>query len=137
MTDSAAQTVETSIEEPAERLRKPAMLRGWRRCCPNCGAGPLLHSYLKVHDHCTVCEQEFHHHRADDGPAYMTILVVGHLMGFMLHFVFVTFRPEPIVLFTIFSVGSIALSLYLLPRFKGALIGFQWAKEMGGFARKS
>jgi uncharacterized protein (DUF983 family) len=25
------------------------------------------------------------------------------------------------------------LSLYLLPRLKGALIGFQWAKGMGGF----
>lgn len=137
MPDSATQTAIPSQEEPAERLRMPAMLRGWRGCCPNCGAGPLLHSYLKVHDHCTVCEQEFHHHRADDGPAYLTILLVGHLMGFMLHFVFVTFRPEPIVLFTIFSVGSIALSLYLLPRLKGALIGFQWAKEMGGFARTS
>jgi uncharacterized protein (DUF983 family) len=55
----------------------------------------------------------------------------------MLHFVFVTFRPEPIVLFTIFAVGTVALSLYLLPRLKGALIGFQWAKEMGGFARST
>lgn len=137
MTGSAAQVADTPDDEPAERLRKPAMIRGWRGCCPSCGGGRLLHSYLKVHDHCTVCEQEFHHHRADDGPAYLTLLIVGHLMGFMLHFVFVTFRPEPIVLFTIFSVGSIALSLYLLPRFKGAMIGFQWAKEMGGFARKS
>jgi uncharacterized protein (DUF983 family) len=119
------------------RLRKPAMLRGWRCKCPNCGSGPLLYGYLKVHDHCTVCEQEFHHHRADDGPAYLTILIVGHLMAPMLHIVFVQFRPEPITLFTIFAVGTVALSLYLLPRLKGALIGFQWAKEMGGFERKA
>lgn len=137
MTQTASQTdiAPTDSSPDQERLRAPAMLRGWRGKCPNCGSGPLLFGYLKVHDHCTVCEQEFHHHRADDGPAYLTILVVGHLMAPLLHLVFVQFRPEPIVLFTIFAVGTVALSLYLLPRLKGALIGFQWAKEMGGFAR--
>lgn len=121
--------------EHQERLRMPAMVRGWRGRCPNCGGGPLLFGYLKVHDQCTVCEQELYHHRADDGPAYLTILVVGHLMAPLLHIVFVMWRPEPIFLFTIFAVGTVALSLYLLPRLKGALIGFQWAKEMGGFGR--
>ena len=58
-------------------------------------------------------------------------------MAPLLHIVFVNFRPEPITLFTIFAVGTVALSLYLLPRLKGALIGFQWAKEMGGFERKA
>tara|TARA_R110000787_G_scaffold5406_7_gene19762 strand:+ start:463 stop:864 length:402 start_codon:yes stop_codon:yes gene_type:complete len=125
----------TSDIASTERPRLPAMMRGWRQKCPNCGAGPLLFNYLKVHDHCTVCEQEFQHHRADDGPAYLTILLVGHLMAPLLHIVFVQFRPEPIVLFTIFAVGTAALSLYLLPRLKGAMIGFQWAKGMGGFAR--
>ncbi|MGB3245253.1 MAG: DUF983 domain-containing protein [Sulfitobacter sp.] len=111
----------------------PALRKGWRGKCPHCGNGPLLKSYLKVNDDCTVCHQEFHHHRADDGPAYLTILIVGHLMIPLLHLVFVTFRPEPLTLFTIFAVGSVGLSLYLLPRLKGALIGFQWAKGMGGF----
>jgi uncharacterized protein (DUF983 family) len=56
-------------------------------------------------------------------------------MAPLLHLAFVHWRPEPLTLFAIFSVGCVALSLYLLPRLKGALIGFQWAKEMGGFAR--
>ncbi|MGJ8544816.1 MAG: DUF983 domain-containing protein [Sulfitobacter sp.] len=119
--------------ETAERPRYPAMRNGWRGKCPRCGSGNLLHGYLKVNDHCTVCEQEFHHHRADDGPAYLTILVVGHLLAPLLHIVFVTWRPSPLTLFTIFTVGCVALSLYLLPRLKGAMIGFQWAREMGGF----
>ena len=119
-----------------ERPLKPALKRGWRRRCPNCGSGPLLSGYLKVADHCPVCGQEFSHQRADDGPAYLTILIVGHVMITMLHFVFVTWRPEPLTLFTLFAVGSVALSLYLLPRFKGAVIGFQWAKGMGGFGIK-
>ena len=128
---------DSSSDIGTTRPRWPAILRGWRGKCPNCGAGHLLHDYLKVHDTCTVCRQEFHHHRADDGPAYLTILFVGHLMAPLLHLVFVTWRPEPLTLFTIFAVGTVGLSLYLLPRLKGALIGFQWAKEMGGFARPS
>ena len=124
-------------DTPDERLRLPAMLRGWRGKCPNCGSGPLFKSYIKVNHDCAVCREEFHHHRADDGPAYLTIFIVGHIMITMLHFVFVTWRPEPLTLFTLFAVGSVALSLYILPRLKGAMIGFQWAREMGGFGRKS
>ena len=118
-----------------EREMWPALWKGWRRKCPNCGTGPLLSGYLKVRDTCPVCRQDLHHHRADDGPAYLTILIVGHLMAPLLHVVFVTWRPEPLTLFTIFAVGCVGLSLYLLPRLKGAMIGFQWAKEMGGIAR--
>ena len=117
----------------AERLTMPAVLKGWKRKCPQCGSGPLLSGYLTVNDTCTVCSEELHHHRADDGPAYLTILLVGHLMAPLLHMIFVRYRPEPLVLFTIFSVGCVGLSLYLLPRLKGAMIGFQWARLMHGF----
>ena len=116
-----------------ERDVRGAMLRGWRCKCPNCGTGPMLKSYLKVRDNCPVCEQELHHHRADDGPAYLTILIVGHVMAPLLIWVFTEFRPEPMVLATSFTVGSVALSLYLLPRLKGAIVGLQWAKRLYGF----
>jgi len=92
-----------------------------------------MRSYLKVNDTCPVCREELYHHRADDGPAYLTILIVGHIMIPLLHLYFVWYRPEPLVLFTIFAVGSVGLSLYLLPRFKGAVVAFQWARYMGGF----
>jgi len=32
-----------------------------------------------------------------------------------------------------FCAVFVALSLYLLPRFKGVFVGVQWAKRMGGF----
>ena len=121
----------TNIE--ADRPLWPAVFKGFRRKCPNCGSGPLLKGYLKVRDTCTVCNQELHHHRADDGPAYLTILLVGHLMAPLLHVVFVQYRPDPLVLFTIFAIGCVTLSLYLLPRLKGAIVGFQWARMMHGF----
>ena len=119
----------------AERPMWPALRRGWARRCPSCGSGPLLRGYLKVRENCPVCGEDLHHQRADDGPAYLTILIVGHLLAPLLMVVFVKYRPEPITLMTIFSIGTVALSLYLLPRLKGAMIGMQWAKRMHGFGQ--
>ncbi|WP_232790429.1 DUF983 domain-containing protein [Pelagovum pacificum] len=116
-----------------DRPTKRAMMRGFRKRCPNCGNGPLFEGYLKVVDHCPVCEEALYHHRADDGPAYLTILVVGHIVAPLLHVVFTAFRPDPLVLFTIFTVASVAMSLFLLPRLKGLVVGIQWARRMHGF----
>jgi len=116
-----------------DRPLRPALVKGWRRKCPNCGNGPMLKGYLKVRDSCPVCREDLTPQRADDGPAYLTILIVGHLMAPLLHIVFVAWRPEPLILFTIFSVGCVALSLYLLPRLKGMVVAFQWARRMHGF----
>jgi len=132
MTDQSYSGSATQIGDGTRELR-PAMLRGWRRRCPSCGGGPMLKGYLKVRNECPVCGEDLHHHRADDGPAYLTILIVGHLMAPMLHIVFVQFRPEPLIMFTIFAVGCVALSLYLLPRLKGVVVAFQWARRMHGF----
>ncbi|MFC3615757.1 DUF983 domain-containing protein [Lutimaribacter marinistellae] len=117
----------------AERPIWPALFTGFRRKCPNCGKGAILHSYLKVNDACPECGEELYHHRADDGPAYLTILIVGHLMAPLLHIAYVQWRPEPLTLFAIFALGCLALSLYLLPRLKGAVVAFQWARRMHGF----
>jgi uncharacterized protein (DUF983 family) len=119
--------------EPEDRPLKPALLRGWRLRCPNCGAGPLMRSYLKVRDTCPVCGEALHHHRADDGPAYVTILIVGHLLAPILLFTYTRWRPEPLVMAVGFTIGTVALSLYLLPRLKGALVALQWANRMHGF----
>lgn len=117
-----------------ERPLRPALLRGWHRRCPNCGEGSLLSGYLKVRDTCPTCDEALHHQRADDGPAYLTILIVGHLMAPLLLFVFTTWRPEPMVLAGMFTAGTVGLSLFLLPRLKGAMVALQWAKRMHGFA---
>lgn len=131
-------TVETAQTLASEdRPLKPALLRGWRRRCPNCGAGPMLRGYLKVRDTCPVCGEELHHHRADDGPAYLTILIVGHLLAPILLFTYTKWRPEPLVLAVGFTIGTVALSLYLLPRLKGALVALQWANRMHGFSDRA
>lgn len=119
----------------SDRPVRQALLRGWRRKCPICGRGPLMNGYLKVRDVCPVCEETLSHHKADDGPAYLTILIVGHVMAPLIIWAFTIFRPDPLILASTFTLGCVALSLYLLPRLKGAIVGFQWAKRMHGFAQ--
>lgn len=110
-----------------------AIWRGVRLRCPRCGEGALLHSYLKVRDECPRCGEALHHARADDGPAYLTILVVGHLMAPLILWFYPAFRPSPLMTAAVFSVFVVVLSLFLLPRFKGAIVAVQWANRMGGF----
>ena len=135
MYDGEAKAVEEpETNEENTRELKPALRRGWRRRCPHCGAGPMLKGYLTVRDTCPVCGEDFTHARADDGPTYLTVLIVGHLMAPAMIWAFTTFRPDPLVLASVFSVGCVALSLYLLPRLKGVVVAFQWARRMHGFA---
>ncbi len=116
-----------------DRPTKPALVRGLRRRCPNCGEGALFVGYLKVTDTCAVCGEDFHHHRADDGPAYLTILIVAHILGVVMHVGFVHLRPNPLLFATVLAIVCVALSLYLLPRLKGMIVGIQWARRMHGF----
>lgn len=120
-----------------DRPSRQALLRGWRGRCPNCGKGHLFTKYLKVAKTCSDCHEELFHHRADDGPAYLTILLVGHIMGFAIHIMWVQFRPEPIVMASVLTTGAVALSLFLLPRMKGMVVGIQWARRMHGFGHTS
>jgi uncharacterized protein (DUF983 family) len=93
----------------------------------------MMQGFLKVRHACPACGEVLSHHRADDGPAYLTILIVGHVMAPVLLAVFVRYRLEPMELFAIFGGGTVLLSLFLLPRLKGAMVGLQWAKRMHGF----
>ena len=115
------------------RPMKPAILRGLRQRCPNCGTGRMMRGFLRVRDECSNCGEALHHHRADDGPAYLTILIVGHIMAPLLLWFFVEYRPEPMTGIAIFVTGSVILSLLLLPRLKGMIVAIQWSRFMHGF----
>lgn len=121
----------------AERHLKPALLDGWKGKCPNCQQGRIFRGYLSVSPECPVCGEELHHHRADDGPAYITIIVASHLLAPFIHITFVQLRPDPLVLGVVFSLIFVAMALYLLPRIKGAFINLQWARRLHGFAAAS
>ena len=118
------------------RDTKRAVGRGLRNRCPRCGDGAMMDRYLVVNDRCPNCGQALHHQRADDGPAWATIMVVGHLMAPLMLSLFVAFRPPGWVMALGFSVAFTALTLALLPCLKGAFVGFQWARRMHGFGHE-
>jgi len=110
-----------------------ALARGWRRRCPCCGRGALFRGYGRVADRCTVCGENFSHQRADDLPAYVTIFAVGHIIIPALLLIERLAEPPLWLHAAVWLPLATALALWLLPRFKGAVVGLQWAKYMHGF----
>lgn len=133
MSQSQAPAQTTASTEVADRSTRQAMLRGARGRCPACGQGRLFQGYLKVVDHCPNCGEAMHHQRADDGPAYLTILLVSHLGAPLLLASYIAWRPSAMTIILAFGIGAIVLSLLLLPIFKGGMVGLQWARRMHGF----
>jgi uncharacterized protein (DUF983 family) len=124
---------EQALDFDAPRSVWSAMTRGMRNRCPNCGLGRLLFAFVKVNDQCETCHEAMHHHRADDMPPYVTILIVGHIIVPLVLMVEQGWAPETWVHWLIWLPLTVALSLLLLPRIKGAVIGIQWANRMHGF----
>ncbi len=122
---------------PAEaRSVWQAMGRGFLGRCPHCGKGKIFGKFLKVADSCDVCGEEFHHHRADDLPAYLVIFIVGHIVvgGFMgMERVIELSTWEHLA---IWVPVTLIMTLGLLQPVKGAVVGLQWALRMHGFSGK-
>ena len=78
----------------ASRPLKTDLWNGLRGKCPACGEGHIFRAFLKVADRCDACGEELHHQRADDFPAYLVIVIVGHLVvPLILHVEMVYSRP--------------------------------------------
>lgn len=119
--------------EPGKRDVVQAMKRGLLCRCPNCGQGKLFRAFLKSVDHCAVCNEDYTHHRADDLPAYLTIVVVGHIVvgGFM--FTDLVWPMSNWAHLAIWTPLTLILALAFIQPIKGAVIGLQWAMRMHGF----
>ncbi len=124
-------------DDGAKRDAWPAMARGWREKCPNCGIGRLYGKYLKVNDVCPHCGTEFFHQRADDAPPYFVMTITAHVIVGGILITEQLFSPPTWVQLAIWMPTLVLLSLWLLPRVKGALIGYQWALRMHGFGDPS
>ena len=110
-----------------------AMKRGFVGRCPRCGQGKLFRAFLKVADHCTVCALDFTPHRADDLPAYLVIVIVGHIVVPTALWVETNYSPAVWLQLAIYLPFTFVASLLLLQPVKGAVVGFQWALRMHGF----
>jgi uncharacterized protein (DUF983 family) len=110
--------------------RFTAIGRGIGHHCPNCGKGRLYRAYLKVVDRCEVCGHELGQYRADDGPAYFTILLVGHLVIAPMLFLQWIWQGSVWLVVPLTLIPLAVITLLLLPRVKGALIGLLYS--LGG-----
>jgi len=90
--------------------------------------------FLKVVDACPKCGTALHHHRADDAPPYFTMLITGHVVVAGVLLIETNFAPPLWVHAVIWGPLLLLMSLWLLPRIKGALVGLQWALRMHGFS---
>jgi uncharacterized protein (DUF983 family) len=118
---------------PEKRNVWTAMKRGLRGRCPNCGEGKLFRAFLKVDDHCLNCGQDFTHHRADDLPAYLVIVIVGHVLVPIILWIETDYAPAVWLQLAIYLPFTLVASLLLLQPVKGAVVGLQWAFRMHGF----
>ncbi|MBI4923402.1 MAG: DUF983 domain-containing protein [Devosia nanyangense] len=123
----------TIATDPERRSVGSAVWNGARLRCPHCGKGHMFRAYLKVADHCDVCGEELFHHKADDMPPYLSILIVGHvIVGLMLHLE-MSYTIAPWVYVATMVPIAALLPLVMLPSIKGAVVGMQWANRMYGF----
>jgi len=114
-----------------------AMKRGFRGRCPHCGEGKLFCAFLKVNTTCPACGEELFHHRADDLPAYLVIVIVGHIVVPVVLAIETRFSPPMLLQLAIYLPLTLISSLLLLQPVKGTVVGLQWACRMHGFDENS
>ena len=107
-----------------------AVLRGLRGRCPHCDAGRLFYRYLKVCPKCEACGLDLDRYPSDDGPAYFTILLVGHLIVAPILLFPIIWQAPAAVIVPAVVIPLIALTLAILPFTKGAVIGLLYALKV-------
>ena len=102
--------------------------RGFLKTCPYCGKSKIFSSYLKLASVCKNknCKFVFKNYKTDDGPAYFTIFIVGHIVIPIIVLLEGSEVPPPFWFqITFWPIITILLGIWLLPRVKGAFLGFQ------------
>jgi len=119
-----------AMEYVASTPLLPSMVRGLRGLCPRCGQGHIFYRYLKVSHDCPVCALDLDQYPSDDGPAYFTILLVGHIIVLpLLLFPIIWTAPAAVIVpAVLIPLGG--LTMAILPRVKGAVIGALYALKV-------
>jgi uncharacterized protein (DUF983 family) len=100
--------------------------RGASLKCPRCGGGGLFTSYLKRAESCSACGESFEGLDADDGPAWLTIGIVAHIVVPLLIVLergaLLPYWQEAAIL----VVVAIVTALAFLPVSKGIFVAALW-----------
>lgn len=113
----------SEIKHPLSR----SVVRGLKHQCPACGDGQLYGRFLKVQPHCEACGHELALYPADDGPAYLTIILVGHLVIAPLLLFPIVWETSAWISLPVLLTALSVIALAALPRIKGGWIGLMYA----------
>jgi uncharacterized protein (DUF983 family) len=106
--------------------------RGFRRLCPRCGQGRMFSGYLSVREACEACKMAFEPLRSDDAPPYFTLFIVGHLV-ISLYLLLWPYMPYPDwVHAVIWCSLTLVLSLVMLPFVKGGTMAIIFKTKAKG-----
>ena len=100
---------------PALRARPPVL-------CVSRSRRPLL-----------CLPPRFHGPPADDLPAYLVIVIVGHVLVPIILWIEVDYAPSLAFQFGAYLPITALASIALLQPVKGAVVALQWALRMHGF----
>ena len=123
-----------TLEPARPRTLWEAVRRGLRNRCPRCGEARLMPRFLKPAPHCHACGLDLTPQRADDFPAYIAMIITGHLLA-PVTIGLVLAGWSPVQMAALVLPGATALMLGLLQPAKGAVIAVQWWNGMHGFRR--
>lgn len=119
---------------PAERLFGPSLMRALRNRCPACGAGAMFGAFLKPVARCSHCGEAWDGHQADDFPAYLVILLLGHVLVPLMIEANIWLAIPMGVQALLWPGLALLLAALLIQPAKAGVIAFQWCRRMHGFA---
>lgn len=93
----------------------------------------MFRAFLKVADNCPKCGEDLSHHRADDAPPYLTMVLTGHVIVPIVLSVETAFSPPTWAALALFLPLTLVTALSLLQPIKGLVVAIQWAVRMHGF----
>jgi len=97
----------------------------------------LFGRFLKPVPHCPACGQDWTVQTADDLPAYLVVLVLGHVIVPLVVSVNLRFDLATWIQMLLWPGIALVLAILLIQPMKGAVIALQWARRMQGFAPRA
>ncbi len=121
------------VDKPVLEIDSKVLIKRALLCkCPACGQGKLYQSYLKQVVACNVCGEQYGSIRADDGPAWLTIFAVGHIIAPLIIMAMTLTEIPDWQLMVGFVMLTLILCLAILPSAKALFITFIWRTKCEG-----
>lgn len=117
----------TQLSDTAPSLWQ-ALKRGLAGKCPACGGARLFGRFLKPVPSCPSCGRDWTVQRSDDFPAYLVVLVLGHLLIPLVVEVNLLFDVPTGLQMLLWPAIALAGVMALIQPAKGFVIALIWAR---------